>query len=959
MKIAAKNHNLTRRPFFPTTVALGHNMHLKTLLSSTCLVFLIASATHAEDSMDYQRDVFPILQRYCVGCHTVDEAEGGLVMESHAALMRGGDSGPAVTAGVPNSSRLLLMTRGEIEPRMPPDGEQRPSEQEIETLTAWVEQGAVGPSGKMPIKQPLRTPQIESNPDVMMPITALALSPVNSWRAVARYGVVEVIDDQQRIVAKLQRELNKVNSLQFSRDGKRILVASGLTGAYGNAAIFSTDTGEMLAEFVGHRDVLYDAVFSPDEAKIATAGYDREILLWDVASGEPIRSYSGHNGAVFDLAFSPDGQILASACADETVKVWDVNSGRRLDTLGQSEGEVFAVTITGDGKHIVAGGADNRLRVWELKSTDHRPQINPIVATRFIDDTALIDFALTPDGRALVVLSEAGKLKVVRTSDWNQAATLEPLGDAGSDLRISSDGQNVFVSMMNGTLEHRVIPGIEKNPNQTAGDIESIYLDLGDLTKTTESGEREKAKSNSTAEQLPKVTNLPLTVPLTVPRGVEISGVIGEKGEADEYRWKVHAGEVWAIDADAIDKSPIDPIVTIVDSQGQPVLRTRLQAVRDSYFTFRGKDSFQVGDFRLFNWEEMNLDDYLFASGEVTKLWLYPRGPDSGYNVYPNEGKRWTYFDTTHTTHALGEPAYIVRPLLPGQDPTANGLPVFDIYYQNDDDPMRLAGKNSRLLFTAPSTDSYTVRVADARGDGGDDFAYRLAIRAAAPTFQASVGKANGTILRGSGREFVVRVDRVDGYEGPVTFDIPDLPPQITCNVPITIESGQRFAHGTLWVGEDAQAWEGTISPQVIASATINGRRVERRVGSVGDLTLGDPPNAIPSIQPLDRELSGNEPWTIRLHRGETVSARVVIRRREGFTNEVSFGKEDAGRNAAHGVYVDNIGLNGLLVRENENEREFFLTADPIAKPGKREFFLRGQVDGNVTTHPVVVEVLP
>ena len=36
-----------------------------------------------------------------------------------------------------------------------------------------------------------------------------------------------------------------------------------------------------------------------------------------------------------------------------------------------------------------------------------------------------------------------------------------------------------------------------------------------------------------------------------------------------------------------------------------------------------------------------------------------------------------------------------------------------------------------------------------------------------------------------------------------------------------------------------------------------------------------------------------------------------------------------------------------------------FLTADPITEPGKREFFLTGAVDGNVTTHPITVEVLP
>ena len=115
----------------------------------------------------------------------------------------------------------------------------------------------------------------------------------------------------------------------------------------------------------------------------------------------------------------------------------------------------------------------------------------------------------------------------------------------------------------------------------------------------------------------------------------------------------------------------------------------------------------------------------------------------------------------------------------------------------------------------------------------------------------------------------------------------------------------------------------------------------------------------MPSIQPIEGEVDFAENWTLQVQRGKSVTARVVVRRKEGFKGQVSFGKENAGRNTTHGVYVDNIGLNGLLVRQNENEREFVLTADPISPLGKRAFFLRGEVDGNVTTHPITVEVLP
>ncbi|MEM8670635.1 MAG: c-type cytochrome domain-containing protein [Planctomycetota bacterium] len=903
---------------------------------------IVCQSCRAAETVDYVKDVLPVFQKYCIGCHTEDEQQGGLVMESHRALMLGGDSGLSITAGEASSSRLVLMMRGTLEPAMPPEGEARPTEKEIQIVESWVEQGALGPDGDVPLKLELKVPSFATAKGVKRPITALAVSGEGP-RAIARYGEIEIQDRDGKTLSKMTADLNKVNSIQFSRDGQRLLVASGVPGAYGFAAIFDVSSGAREMELLGHRDIVYAAEFSPDESLVATAGYDRRILLWDAQSGELIRELTGHNGAVFDLAFSPNGRVLMSACADETVKVWQVKTGERLDTLSQPEGEVFAVDVTPDGKFILAGSSDNRLRVWKLVSTV-RPRINPLIATRFVDESPLVGMTLTPDGNRLAVLSMAGNLKLIRTKDWNLSDTLEPFKETGSDLAVAPDGQHLFVSLMSGDVIQREIPETRSIQAVAETGLMPIYMDLGPTKEWKESDLGGNPESGD---------------PVAVGRNVEIRGKLDHPAQSDRFQFEARRGEVWAIDADPVDKSPLDPIVSIYDEQGQPVLQTRLQAIRDSYFTFRGKDSNQIGDFRVFNWQEMRLNDYFFAAGEVTRLYMYPRGPDSGYNVYPNEGKRWTYFGTSHTTHALGEPGYIVRPLAMDETPLANGLPVFDIFYENDDDPMRLAGKSSRLLFTAPDNAKYTVVIRDTRGDGGAGFDYKLAIRPANPSFKASIGKPNATLRRGVGREFTVRIDRMDGFDGSVTFDIPDLPPEIRSNLPITIEPGQRSARGSLWVAEDVQAWEGKISLDVHARGEVLGRVVERNLGSIGELTLGDRPNAIPSIQPIDRTVEEDENWTLTVRRGETVSARVVIRRKDGFVNEVSFGKENAGRNTAHGVYVDNIGLSGLLVRRDETEREFFLTADPITKPGKRTFFLTGAVDGNVTTHPITVEVLP
>jgi hypothetical protein len=926
---------------------------------------------NAGERVDYVRDVLPILETYCIGCHSRDDPQGGLVMDDFKSLLQGGDSGPAVTPGVSGSSRLLLMASGQLEPVMPPDGAEGPNDAELEVLANWIDQGAKGPRGDMPIKRKLSVPELKPAPNVARPITAVAPRPDGQLSAVATFANIEIRGQNGPASEPLRQisdpDLGKVNSLTFSRDGTKLLAASGLTGAYGRAVIYDVKTGKRIREFVGHSDILYDAAFSPDEQLIATAGYDRKIVLWNAKSGEPLRELTGHNGAIFDLAFSPNGKVLVSACADETAKVWSVSSGERLDTLSQPEGEVFAVTVTRDGRFIVAGSGDNRLRVWRLRSTE-AAQINPLVATRFIDETPVTNIAASPDGQWLVVLAESGNVKVVRTSDWTPVASLPNLGELGTDLYFQADGRSFRVALMNGEMVSRRLPTIAKtNHSPDDAEVSPIYMDFGQPTALNEADLRSAIRNDLQPADLPEAT-LPADAGrplLDVPRNARIRGAIEQPGEADWYRWRAGEGEVWAIDVDATSGSRLDPIVTVLDAAGEPVLRVRLQAIRDSYFTFRGKNSTQTNDFRVFNWQEMKLGQFLYAAGEVTRLWMHPRGPDSGFEVYPADGDRWTYFGTSGTTHALGEPAYIVRPLPRGGEPLANGLPVFDIDYENDDDPLRKHGKNSRLIFKAPEDGLYSVRVRDTRGEGGQgeggkDYGYQLSIRAADPSFEPSVAKLNQPLHPGTGREFKLSVQRSDGYMGPITFEIDGVPESLTNNFPVTVEAGQNHAVGMIWAAADEQGWDLPPEPTLTAWAMVNGRRVERSAGSIGKLQLKtDRPQVVPVISPIGDDSARSESWTLQVRRGETVSAQVSIDRKDGFQREVSFGKERSGRNATQGVYVDNIGLNGLLILGNASKREFFVTADETAVPGKRSFFLTANVDGGITTQPITVEVLP
>ena len=116
-----------------------------------------------------------------------------------------------------------------------------------------------------------------------------------------------------------------------------------------------------------------------------------------------------------------------------------------------------------------------------------------------------------------------------------------------------------------------------------------------------------------------------------------------------------------------------------------------------------------------------------------------------------------------------------------------NGLPVFRVNYENDDESARRIGVDSQLLFTAPAEGDYLVRLTDVRGFGGSDFHYTLTARDQRPDFKTSIGGGGPKVSPGSGREVTFSVERYEGFEGAVRVDLGNLPPGFTATTPVEI----------------------------------------------------------------------------------------------------------------------------------------------------------------------------
>lgn len=432
--------------------------------------------------VSYYRQLRPIFQQHCQGCHQPAKPLGGFVMTEHADLLKKGDHDqPGVLPGQPDKSYLLeQITAKPGKPAAMPKGRPPLPDPDVALVRRWINEGA---KDDTPMNARIVVDAAHPPVYVLPPVlTAVAYSPDGNLLAVSGYHEILLHKaDGSGLVARLIGLSERVQSLAFSPDGKSLAMAGGSPGRFGEVQVWDVEKRKLRMSQSITFDTLYGVSWSHDGTKIAFGCADNTVRAIDASTGKQVLFQGAHSDWVVGTVFSKDSSYLVSVSRDRSMKLTEVATQRFIDNItsitpGALKGGLLAVarnpqkndtkvknTAVGTDKtekfydELVVAGADGTPRLYKMHRTtkrvigddankirDYAPMSGRIYALAFSPDGKLFAAGSSLDG--------AGAVRIYQTADAKVIAQIDGKTGPVYALAYRPDGQQLAVAGFDGVV---------------------------------------------------------------------------------------------------------------------------------------------------------------------------------------------------------------------------------------------------------------------------------------------------------------------------------------------------------------------------------------------------------------------------------------------------------------------------------------------------------------------------